>query len=60
MQEHNTEGKTIGEIQERNTTEKITENGNRAHNNRIDTDRIGKAIPITPYFSPQRHEKIHR
>ena len=55
MQEHNTERQTIGEIQERNTTEKqqseIAENENRAHNNQTDTGRIRKAIPISPFFA---------
>lgn len=68
MQEHNTESKTIGrygrKTQQKNTTEKITENENRAHNNYIDTDRIGKAIPIPPFFAlrdTKRHmdKEIH-
>ena len=68
MQKHNTESKTIGEIQQKNTTEKhnrktqhrkIAENEDRAHNNHIDTDRIRNTILIFPVFCPQRHEKIH-
>ena len=47
MQKHNTESKIIEEIQEG----KITENENRAHNNRIDTGTIRKAIHIYPFFA---------
>ena len=54
MQEHNAERKTIGrhsrKTQQKNIAEKIAENENRAHNNRIDTGRIGKAILISPFL----------
>ena len=55
MQEHNTESKTIGRYNRKTQPKNTVENENRAHNNRIDTDWIGKAV-----FSPQSHEKIHR
>ena len=67
MQKHNTESKTIGEIQQKNTTEKhnrktqqrkIAENENRAYNNHIETGRTEKQF-LFPRFCPQRHEKIH-
>lgn len=44
------------EIQER----KIAENENRAHNNRIDTDRIRKTILISPFFLPSETRKDTR
>ena len=34
----------------------IRANFPRFHNH-IDTGRIGKTIPISPYFCPQRHER---
>ena len=59
MQKHNTESKTIGEIQQKNTTEKhnrktqhrkIAENENRAYNNQTDIGRTRKAILISPFL----------
>lgn len=44
MQEHNTESKTIGRYNRKTQPKNTAENENRAYNNRIDTDRIGKSV----------------
>lgn len=54
-----TKDNTRTQYREKSNRENITENENRAYNNRIDTGRIRKTIPISPCFRPQRHEKIH-
>ena len=46
-----TKGNTRTQYREKNNRDNTAENENRAYNNRIDTGRIRKTIPITPFFA---------